>query len=364
MRRRPFPRWIFFALFLCLWGVWSCASRRPASAPPGRPAHHTENGFKNPHMNEVEINYVKKYLSWYLGYGSLEKPAFPRAQVAAYQAEVVPPDPNHLSNPHPGKIQVTWIGHSTFLLQFDGLNILTDPVFARHASPFPTRKTRRRAPLGMSLEELPPIDAVIISHNHYDHLDAATVRELGNRPRYFVPLKQGDWFRKKGITNVVELDWWQSAEFGPVRFHCVPAQHFSSRGLGDRNRALWCGWVMETSRGKIYFVGDSGYFPGFRQIGRRVGPLRLAFIPIGAYYPRWGLEKIHISPTEAVSVHREVGSQQSIGMHWGTFKFGDEPMAEPPLYLQKALKDSLVSPEAFVVFKIGETRSYPWTPSP
>jgi len=277
---------------------------------------------------------------------------------------VVRPDLNHISSPSLEKIQVTWIGQSTFLLQVNGLNILTDPVFSRHASPVPTPQSRRRVPLGMTLQELPPIDVVIISHNHYDHLDAATVKELGNRPRYFVPLKLREWFRKQGITNVVELDWWQVAEFGPVRFHCVPAQHFSARGLGDRNRTLWCGWVMETSRGRIYFAGDSGYFPGFREIGRRLGPMRLAFIPIGAYYPRSALKNIHISPAEAVIVHREVGSQQSIGMHWGTFKFGKEPLAEPPLYLQKALKDALIPSEAFMVFKIGETRSYPWASSP
>lgn len=361
--RRVCPIFIII-IFLLILGPWACAPTRPAAVPPETPAHHTAKGFRNPHLPQEEKQHFREFMKWYLGFGPQEAPAIPRGEVPEYRAEVVPPDLNHLSGPRPEDIQVTWIGHSTFLLQFDGLNILTDPVFSTYASPVPVGAARRRAPPGVSLAQLPRIDVVIISHNHYDHLDAATIKELGNRPRYFVPLGLKEWFSRRGIDNVVELDWWQTAEHGPVRGHCVPAQHFANRGPADRNDTLWCGWVLETSRGKVYFAGDSGYSPDFREIGRRLGPMCLSFIPIGAYYPRWALRDMHLDPREAVLVHREVGSRQSIAMHWGTFRFGLEPLAEPPRYLKKSLEEAQVPPEAFVVMKISETRAYPWAGAP
>jgi N-acyl-phosphatidylethanolamine-hydrolysing phospholipase D len=340
--------------------LWACAPRAPLPSPAPPPAHHTVGGFRNPHLPPDTKNHFAKFLRWYFGFGPPEAPAVPDEEVPPYRPETVAVDWNHLSSPKPEALQVTWIGHSTFLVQTDGLNILTDPVFSTYASPVPVKGAKRRAPPGLSLEQLPPVDMVIISHNHYDHLDEATILHLGNRPRYFVPLGLKDWFIRRGIDNVVELDWWQEAEFGPLRLHCVPAQHFSARGPYDRNRTLWCGWVLEAPRGRVYFAGDSGYSPDFREIGRRLGPMRLAFLPIGAYYPRWALRDMHMSPDEAVRVHQEVGSRQSVAMHWGTFRFGREPMAEPPLYLKKALTAAGISPDKFLLMKIGETRSFPW----
>ena len=254
---------------------------------------------------------------------------------------------------------MTWIGHSTFLVQVAGLNLLTDPIFSERASPVSFAGPRRYAPPGLSWAELPRIDAVVISHNHYDHLDLATVKRLGNHTRFFVPLGVAAWFREAGIDNVVELDWGQQAEFGPLTFHCVPAQHFSARGLRDRNAVHWCSWVLETPGGKVFFSCDTGYSPDARNIGEGFGPFRLSLLPIGGYQPRWFMSTMHVNPPEAVKMHRDLRSEQSLGMHWGTFKLTDEPMGEPPLYLARALKEAAVPAEEFQVLKIGETRVFP-----
>jgi N-acyl-phosphatidylethanolamine-hydrolysing phospholipase D len=260
-----------------------------------------------------------------------------------------------INGPDLHRIQVTWIGHSTFLVQVAGLNLLTDPIFSERASPVSFAGPRRYAPPGLSWGQLPRIDAVVISHNHYDHLDLATVKRLGNRTRFFVPLGVAAWFRDAGIDNVVELDWGQQAEFGPLTFHCVPAQHFSARGLRDRNTVLWCSWVLETPGESLFSCDTLSRCPGHR---RGFGPLGSPS-PIGGYQPRWFMRKMHVNPPEAVKMHLDLRSEQSLGMHWGTFKLTDEPMGEPPLYLARALKEAAVPAEEFQVLKIGETRVFP-----
>jgi L-ascorbate metabolism protein UlaG (beta-lactamase superfamily) len=343
-------------LTFCLFSAGCHYQNRP-SATSGLPLHHAARGFQN-----LSPDYGSRglgFLRWQLGLGPREEPALPPAEVPPYRAEVVSPDLNHINSPDPQRIQVTWIGHSTFLIQTAGLNLLTDPLFAERTSPVPFAGPRRQAPPGLLLGQLPQIHAVLVSHDHYDHLDAAAVKHLGNRPRYFVPLGLTPWFNRKGITNVVELDWWETADLGPLRLHCVPAQHASRRTPFDENLTLWSGWVVEGPAGNIMFTGDTGYAAHFREIGERLGPMRLSLIPIGGYRPRWFQGHIHANPPEAVRIHQDLRSQQSIGMHWGTFNYTDEPMAEPPLYLAKALKEAGIPPEKFVVFKIGETRIFP-----
>lgn len=320
------------------------------------PPHHTPCGFRNVYLRPDGRFWG--FWRWRLGLGPKEKSALPAGEIPPYQPRIAAPDLNSLHHPDPGKVQVTWIGHSTFLVQVAGLNILTDPIFSDRASPVAFLGPRRRVPPGVALADLPPVHAVVISHNHYDHLDRSTVTRLGNRVRFFVPLGLAAWFRKNGLNQVEELDWWQTASFGGVRFHCVPAQHFSMRTLFDRDRSLWCGWVMEAPAGKVFFSGDTGYAPHFREIGERLGPMRLSLINIGGYQPRWFLRPMHANPPEAVRIHQEVRSRQSIGMHWGTFALTDEPLAEPPLYLQVFLKQAKIPPERFVVFNFGETRVY------
>lgn len=263
---------------------------------------------------------------------------------------------------------LTWIGHVTFLFQYGGLNVLTDPVFGERASPLSFAGPKRYMPPAMHLDQLPPVDLVLLSHNHYDHLDRAAVKRIAQRndgrTRWLVPLKVADWFRREGIDNVVELDWWDDtaplAHRGDVKAWFVPAQHFSGRGVNDRNATLWGGWVLEIDGHRLYFAGDTGYGQDFADIGAVFGGFDLSLVPIGAYEPQWFMNAVHVNPEDAVRIHRDVRSAQSVGMHWGTFILTDEPVDEPPHRLARALADQGVDPHRFVVMRHGETRRLPF----
>ncbi|MBW1991632.1 MAG: MBL fold metallo-hydrolase [Deltaproteobacteria bacterium] len=349
------------SLGLAIVGLGAAWGPEPlASGSNPAPSHHSSNGFRNVYLEPD--GWVWNFWRWRFGLAPREKPALLAEDVPEYRPRAVAPDLNRVHHPDPQTIQVTWIGHSTFLLQVAGLNILTDPIFSQRASPLGLVGPKRRVPPGLSLEELPPVHATVISHNHYDHLDRRTVVRLGHSVQFFVPLGLASWFHRNGLFRVQELDWWQTASFGAVRLHCVPAQHFSMRTLFDRNRTLWCGWVLETPAGRIYFTGDTGYCPHFKEIGNRLGPMRLSLIHIGGYQPRWFMRPMHANPEEAVRIHQDVGSRHSIGMHWGTFKLTEEPLGEPPLYLQEALKQAKIPETQFVVLQIGETRVFAGEP--
>lgn len=258
---------------------------------------------------------------------------------------------------------LTWMGHSGFLLQHGGLNLLTDPHLSERASPFSFAGPARLAPPGLEFHELPPIDAVLISHNHYDHLDEATVVRLAREhagARFFVPLGLAEWFRKRGIGRVTELDWWQTAELDSggtaARLTAVPVQHFSGRGLHDRNATLWCGMVLQHAGAKVFFAGDTGYSRDFTDIATRFAPFDLALIPIGAYEPRGFMAPVHVNPEEAVRIHQDLRSRLSVAMHWGTFRLTLEPMDEPPRRLAAALEAAGIPPERFIVMRHGECR--------
>jgi N-acyl-phosphatidylethanolamine-hydrolysing phospholipase D len=255
---------------------------------------------------------------------------------------------------------VTWIGHATFLLQLGGLNLLTDPQFSQRASPVSWAGPTRTTPPGLVLEDLPPIDVVLLSHSHYDHLDRPSLERLWELqpqpPAVFAPLGLGKVLSGWGLgTPQAELDWWQSSEHRGLSLQAVPAQHFSARTPFDRNRTLWAGWVLEHAGRRVYFVGDSGYSPDFREIRRRIGAMDLSLIPIGAYDPRWFMRPMHVNPEEAVQIHCDVGSKLSVAMHWGTFLLTDEPMDEPPKRLAAALEAAGRSQEEFRVLRHGET---------
>ena len=256
---------------------------------------------------------------------------------------------------------ITWIGHSSFLVQIGGINIVTDPHLTERASPFSFAGPKRMVPPAMDFADLPSLDIALISHNHYDHLDEGTVRRLAQEHpqlHFVVPLGLKEWFIKRRIANVTELDWWQDTRIGESKITAVPVQHFSGRSASDRNQTLWCGLMAEIAGRKIFFAGDTGYSKDFAEIGERFGPIDLSLIPIGAYKPRWFMRAMHVEPEESVQIHLDLRSQQSVAMHWGTFQLTEEPPDQPPQKLAKALLEKSVNAEKFWVFQHGETRSF------
>ncbi|MFI5618971.1 MBL fold metallo-hydrolase [Streptomyces sp. NPDC051567] len=229
----------------------------------------------------------------------------------------------------PGTVCVTWAGHASWVLRTGGLTVLTDPVWSRRILGTPARMT----PVGVGWAHLPPVDAVVISHNHYDHLDAPTLKRLPRHTALFVPAGLARWCRRRGFTRVTELDWWESAELDGVRFDFVPAHHWSKRSLTDTCRTLWGGWVLTDTRSpaprKVYFAGDTGYGHWFGEIGRHHPGIDLALLPVGAYAPRWWLGDVHTDPEEAVRACLDLGARRMAPMHWATFVLSAEPVMEP-----------------------------------
>jgi L-ascorbate metabolism protein UlaG (beta-lactamase superfamily) len=233
------------------------------------------------------------------------------------------------------RVRVTWVNHSTVLLQMDGLNILTDPIWSERCSPVSFAGPKRHRDPGLRFEDLPPIDLVLVSHNHYDHLDLATLRRLP--APILVPLGNKALLERHRVRNAEELDWWQTKRVNhAVTVTVVPAQHFSARSLSDRNASLWCGFVISGPSGNVYFAGDTGWGKHFAEIAERFPSIRVALLPIGAYEPRWFMKPAHISPQEAVDAHRILRAKTSVGIHWGTFRLSDEGELDPARELERA----------------------------
>ncbi len=272
-----------------------------------------------------------------------------------------------------GKLKVTYIGHSTVLIQMDGLNILTDPVWYERTSPVQWLGPKRVRPAGIKLEDLPTIHLILQSHNHWDHLDIVNLPKIYKRdkPMIITSLGVSKFLNNKGMDKTVDLDWWDEYHFKNevntdervsrnealhqgVKITCLPAQHFSGRGLKDRNATLWSGFMIssETS-GNVYFAGDSGYASFFKQIGDEFGKIRLALIPIGAYKPEWFMGNIHCSPAEAVQIHLDVNAEKSLAIHHSTFPLADDGQTEPIEELQKALILRGLSDTDFFVLEEG-----------
>ncbi len=244
-----------------------------------------------------------------------------------------PPPPRRVDG---GRLRVTFINHSTTLVQLDGLNILTDPVWSERVSPVGFAGPRRHRAPGIRFEDLPPIDVVLVSHNHYDHMDVATLSRL--RAPIFTPLGCGVTLAKFGIPGATELDWWQTTAITPTtRLTLVPSQHFCARALSDRDRNLWGGFVISGPSGNVYFAGDTGWGGHFAQIAQRFRPIRLALLPIGAYLPRWFMKPMHINPAEAVEAHHVLGAETSVAVHFGTFMLSDETFGQPEDDLKTAV---------------------------
>ena len=267
--------------------------------------------------------------------------------------------PSLLHTKPPSKIErgirYTVVNHATVLIQTPQLNVLTDPIWSERCSPFQSIGPKRvRAP-GIDFADLPPIDVVLMSHNHYDSMDIPTLEKLQNafHPLILVGLGNKNFLRKMGIENVTELDWWQSLAIKETTFHFVPAKHFSGRGFFDRNRTLWGSFVIENASSKIYFAGDSGYTNEFKLVRQRFPALDLAFLPIGAYRPREFMGPVHMNPDEAVKAHVDLGAKQSVGVHFGTFQLAAEGIDEPALDLRAALQKQEIPEEKFLVPEFG-----------
>ena len=255
--------------------------------------------------------------------------------------------------------RVTWIGHATALVQYRGVNYLTDPHLTQYPFRYEMWVEPRYTQPALTFEQMPPIDFVVISHNHYDSLDHRTVELFGDSVLWYVPLGLKAWFVEHNISpeRVVELDWWQSHRYNQrVEVTLTPAEHWSRRNAWDTNKTLWGGWAIRIEDFNSYFAGDTGYHPEyFRDIGDRLGPFRLALIPIGAYAPRYFMGPAHIDPSQAVDVHLEVRAEQSVAIHWGTFQLTIEPILEPRQLLRAELELRGIAQSRFQAVKIGDT---------
>lgn len=340
---------------------------------PAKP-HHRPDGFQNNH-NEFTPKSLAEVLRWRWDasrQGLPKPPQTPIPQVAADVAFL-------RSNAEAGvnmQPAVTWIGHATVMGQLGGLTLLTDPIFSLRASPASFVGPKRYQPPGVALPELPRVDLVLVSHNHYDHLDGASVdalnRQPGGPPLFVVPLGLKAWLAGRGIRHAIELDWWQShriaAPGGEVEVMLVPAQHWSARGVNDRMNTLWGGFAVFAAHCHLFYAGDTGYSRDFsdmrerfaeRQSPAQGGGFDMALLPIGAYEPRWFMANQHVNVEEAVKIHLDLGAKRSLGVHWGTFVLTDEPLDEPPRVLVQERLARGLGDDDFVTIAIGETRRVP-----
>ncbi len=316
-------------------------------------AHHRPGGFQNIDPTAVPRPF-SDFLRWRRERIGLEIPP-PKMDLSA-----IVPDLGYITR-NRSEFAVTWIGHATALVQIGGLNVLTDPIFSERASPVQWMGPKRWQPPGVLLRELPHIDIVVISHNHYDHLDADSVKALnaqaGGPPLFVVPLGVERWLASEGISNAKALDWWDTIELRGAQVHLVPVQHWSARGFGDRMQTLWGGYVIDAGGRRAFFAGDTGYSPViFKEIGERLGPIDLALIPIGGYEPRWFMSKMHVNPEEAVQIALDLKARRSLGIHWGTFQLTDEPLDQAVTDLDAALRTHGLTERQFFVLRHGETR--------
>ena len=329
------------------------------------PSHHRpEGGFRNPWPDAAPAD-AKDMLRW-----TAERRRNPR---------VPNPPPGHFPRATPSfatpraapeRITATWVGHSTVLLQVGGINVLTDPMWSKRASPVWFAGPKRLTPPAVDFDALPPIDVVLQSHNHYDHLDTRTVRRIAKRfpdAQWFAPLGLPPKLKKWGVRHVEERDWWQTAEYrrdgASATIGCTPAQHFSARSLRDRNETLWCGWTIEAGGRRVYFAGDTGLHPEFATIAERFGPFNLVLLPVGAYEPRWFMRRVHMNPEDALAAYRDlrgpyadVAAPTMMAIHWGTFRLTDEPADEPPIRIKQRWAEAGLEEKDLWVFKHGQTR--------
>lgn len=325
-----------------------------ASSLDKRPAHHTENGFQNIYIEDPDKGFFDFVKMRFFG----EEWIDPTTE--ADQIPWQPLDLGKINSPSTAP-QISWLGHSTFLIQYQGINILTDPAFADRVSPFSFAGPKRYTKHTIDYTQLPRIDYVVISHNHYDHLDAQATSILKNQttpPTYFVPLGLKQWLVENGIPalSIHEMDWYESKTDTKLKVDAYPSQHWSARGLFDRFETLWASWRLELGGFSLWFAGDTGYNEQlFTELGENMPAVDVSLIPIGAYAPRSFMKTYHTNPEESVLIHRLIKTKTSIGMHWGTYPLTAEAPTEPPIKLKEAIQKYQLNKDDFIVMTLGET---------
>ena len=360
------------------WSAFSESTLSKPSSSDEAPSHHINGKFRNPYLpadfQPSFITFLKARL-----FDKMQWPDEPENYRESWQAA----DLESIHNPKFNNAQATLIGHSTVLLQYQGVNILTDPMFSQRPSFSQNIGPKRYTPPALEIDQLPNIDIIVISHNHYDHLDVDSVKALtsasfvkninGSQPLWLVPLGLKKWFAQFHITNVQELDWWQSITIGTqsnnkLTIQAQPSQHWSRRSLFDTNESLWASWAFvwsgtnkdndkgEDGKFSAWFGGDTAYNPyQFKEIGQALGEVDLAMIPIGAYEPRWFMKTQHVNPLDAVEIFKDINAKSAFGIHWNTFVLTAEAVDEPPKALTRALQKNGLNAERFQAMSIGST---------
>ena len=321
--------------------------------------HRPDGGFQNPWPGETPHGFGD-FLRWRIAerWTKPLAPNPPRGSLPTRTPVIVAPRAARTYR------SATWVGHATVLLQLGSLNVLTDPIWSDRATPVPGFGPRRLMPPAVDFGALPPIDVVLVSHNHYDHLDKPTVQRIAREfpeSLWLCPLRLRPLLESFGARHVTECDWWQRVETPSFSAVCTPSRHFSNRWLGDRGETLWCGWTLAADDVRVFFAGDTALHPEFAKIARTAGPFDLVLLPIGAYQPRWLMSSVHMNPDDALAAYRELSHDapklpRCLPIHWGTFRLTDEPVDEPPQRFADLWRSAGLDEDANWTLVLGETR--------
>ncbi len=351
-------RWrgIILAIFVVLVAVTLMRCGPPDVHDQGALYHHMDGGFRNARGSpEYEVSwrdmvgaYTDRFWENFTGYEPQLAPESVLKSNVVYQGLQRVKDADSL----------TWLGHASFLIELNGTTLLTDPFLSEYATGIAPFGPRRSTPPALTVEELPEVQIIVISHNHFDHLDAPTIEAMPNKDKIsvVVPLGLGEFFTERGYSQVVELDWYSVARIGGVEIMAVPAVHGSARGLFDRDETLWAGYIIGDDLQKIYFSGDTAYGPIFKDMGREFGPVDYALVPVGAYEPRHRMRSVHANPEEAVAIAQDLRAKTVIAMHWGTIRLSNESFQQQAQAFRKAADARGLSAEQAWILKIGESR--------
>jgi N-acyl-phosphatidylethanolamine-hydrolysing phospholipase D len=334
-------------------------------------AHHTKEGFRNLYIEDDGKHFFDFLEMRFLGDEKWADHASLAEQVPIQAVDLTRIKAKSDMQAEVKQALITWLGHSMFLIQHNGLTLLTDPIFSNRASPLSFAGPKRYVEHAMDYAELPRVDIVVISHSHYDHLDNATIEQLiqsslrqGSPIQFYVPLGLKSHLVDEGAdpSQVFEMDWWDKIAVqntaSSAQIQALPSQHWSARGLSDKLTTLWASWLIDFGDFKLWFAGDTGYNKiQFKEIGAALGEVDLALIPIGGYAPRWFMKNYHVNPSEAIQIHQDVNAKQSIGMHWGTFPLTAEEPGEPVKILTLEKQAKGLSDDEFMTLSIGESRA-------